>query len=72
MPETPLMTTVEAAVFVRLSRRTLEDYRTKGTGPTYRRLGKKIYYRSGDLDAWIDARAFNSTSEYPAAQAANG
>ena len=70
MTETPLLTTVEAAAFVRLSRRTLEDYRTKGTGPTYRRLGKKIYYRSEDLNAWIDDRAFTSTSEYPAAQAA--
>ena len=58
MTETPLLTTVEAAAFVRLSRRTLEDYRTKGTGPTYRRLGKKIYYRPEDLNAWIDDRAF--------------
>ena len=66
MTETPLLTTAEAATFVRLSRRTLEDYRTKGTGPTYRRLGKKIYYRPEDLNNWIDARAFTSTSEYPA------
>ena len=68
MTDSPLLTTVEAGAFVRLSRRTLEDYRTKGTGPTFRRLGKKIYYRTEDLNAWIDDRAFTSTSEYPPAQ----
>ena len=66
MTEMPLLTTPEAAAILRLSRRTLEDYRTKGNGPTYRRLGKKIVYRPEDLNAWIDARAFTSTSEYPA------
>ena len=70
MSDSPLLSTVEAAAVLRLSKRTLEDFRTKGTGPTYRRLGKKIYYRPEDLNAWIDDRAFTSTSEYPAAQAA--
>ena len=70
MSDSPLLSTVEAAAVLRLSKRTLEDYRTKGNGPTFRRLGKKIYYRSEDLTTWIDDRAFTSTSEYPAAQAA--
>ena len=70
MTETPLLTTIEAAAVLRLSKRTLEDYRTKGTGPTFRRLGNKIYYRREELDAWIDDRAFSSTSEYPAVHAA--
>ena len=65
MAETPLLTTVEAATFLRLSRRTLEDFRTKGTGPSFRRLGKKIFYRPEDLDSWVDERTFTSTSEYP-------
>ena len=69
MPETPLKTTPEAAIRVRLSERTLEDYRTKGIGPTFIKLGRKVFYRPEDLDAWIATRAFTSTSEYPPAQA---
>jgi len=70
MPETPLLTTPESAKRIRLSERTLEDYRTKGIGPTFIKLGRKVFYRPEDLDAWIDGRAFSSTSEYPAHAAA--
>lgn len=60
----PLMNTRQAAAYVGLSPRTLEDLRTKGGGSAYRRLGNRVLYRPDDLDAWIDSRAFNSTSEY--------
>ena len=61
----PLMNTRQAAAYVGLSPRTLEHLRTKGGGSAFRRLGNRVLYRSADLDAWIDSRAFNSTSEYP-------
>ncbi|MCZ6900450.1 MAG: hypothetical protein O7F74_09450, partial [Bacteroidetes bacterium] len=35
-------------------------------GPTFIKLGRKVFYRPEDLDAWINARSFTSTSEYPA------
>jgi transposase len=66
----PLMNTRQSAAYVGLSPRTMEDHRIKGTGATFRRLGNRVLYRLEDLDAWIDARAFSSTSEYPVAQAA--
>ncbi len=66
----PLKNTPQAAEQVKLSPRTLEDYRTKGGGPKYRRLGKRILYRPEDLDEWVDARAFVSTSQYPQKQKA--
>lgn len=66
MPETPILTTTEAAPKVGQSPRTLEDWRTKGIGPKFVKLGRKVFYRPEDLDAWIEERAFTSTSEYPA------
>ncbi|MBT3069263.1 helix-turn-helix domain-containing protein [Rhodomicrobium sp. Az07] len=63
-----LLTTVEAAAFLRLSPRTLEDMRVTGTGPRYFKLGpgkrSKVVYRKEDLEAWFTRFGFNSTSEY--------
>ena len=66
----PLMNTRQAATYVGLSPRTMEDLRTKGGGSVYRRLGKRVFYRLEDLDAWIDVRSYKSTSEYPNTQEA--
>ena len=60
-----LLTTIEAAAHVRLSKRTLEEFRQKGGGPKFRKLARKVYYRQSDLDDWVDPRSFRSTSEYP-------
>lgn len=55
-----LLTTTEAAGVLRLSPRTLEDYRGrgKGYGPRYLALSRNcIRYRHSDLMAWAEARA---------------
>ena len=62
--ESPFLTTIEAATYVGLSRRTLEKMRTAGNGPIYRKHGRYVRYHIGDLDAWSTARRTNSTSEY--------
>lgn len=62
--ESPFLTTVEAATYVCLSRRTLEKMRTAGNGPIYRKHGRYVRYHIADLDAWSTARRTNSTSEY--------
>jgi len=62
--ESPFLTTVEAATYVCLSRRTLEKMRTAGDGPAYRKHGRYVRYHIDDLDAWSTARRTNSTSEY--------
>lgn len=46
--------TDEAALFLGLSRRTLEKHRTYGTGPAYRKLGGRVVYALADLEAWAD------------------
>jgi hypothetical protein len=63
-----LLTTVEAAEYLRLSPRTLEDMRVTGNGPRYFKLGpgrrSKVVYRRDDLDAWAQNFEFTSTSQY--------
>ena len=36
-----------------VSVRTLQDWRTKGAGPAYSRLGRRIAYDIADLDAFL-------------------
>lgn len=48
-----------------LSVSTLAKMRLSGFGPTYSKLGRRVVYRLEDLEAWIAANKFKSTSEYP-------
>ena len=54
MPE-PLLTTAEAAAYLHLAVQTLCDWRWRGHGPAYIRLGRRIRYRPEVLDAWLAA-----------------
>lgn len=48
-----LLTPKQAASFLQVSEKTLEKWRTKGTGPKFRRLGHRmVRYQQSDLDAW--------------------
>ena len=49
-----------------LSISTLAKMRLSGDGPTYSKLGRRVVYRPADIDAWVTANQFRSTSEYPA------
>ena len=53
----PYLNTDQAAHFLSLSRRTLQTYRTKGTGPVWRRHSRIVQYHIDDLIAWSEARA---------------
>jgi excisionase family DNA binding protein len=57
-----IMTTAEAARYVRLGRPTLERLRVSGKGPIYVKLGRSVRYRKADLDAWLESRATRSTA----------
>ena len=58
-----LLTQPESAEELRLSERTLERHREAGTGPKFVKLGRRIFYRRADLQAWIADRTCRSTSE---------
>lgn len=66
--ERHFLTTAEAAEYLRLKRRTLEDMRVTGVGPRYYKMGPgrmaRVVYRKVDLDTWVERFSFGSTSEY--------
>lgn len=60
---TDILTTIEAARYVRLGKPTLERFRLTGEGPRYCKLGGAVRYRRADLDAWLESHLTSSTSE---------
>jgi hypothetical protein len=47
--------TVQAAEFLAVSPRTLEDWRYRGGGPLFRKIGRMVRYTVRDLIAFADA-----------------
>ena len=45
------------------SERTLQGWRSRGFGPRFLKLGRRIVYRRRDLDAWLAGRERASTSD---------
>ncbi len=63
-----LLTETEAAKLLGFSIRTLQKWRMSGDGPKFVRMSARaIRYRRQDLDAFIEARVKQSTSDYAAA-----
>jgi len=65
--EKTYLRSAEAAEYMRLSPRTLEDMRCTGCGPKYYKTGpgpkSHVLYTKQDLDAWLEERHVRSTSE---------
>ncbi len=66
--EDMLLTTREAARYVRLGTSTLERKRLDGTGPPFVKLGTgkraRVVYRRSELERWLLGLSFVSTSQY--------
>lgn len=58
---TELLTTAEAADYLRLSPMTLKHWRQQKKGPPWGQMGRNIVYRRRDLDKYIDQQ-FNLSS----------
>lgn len=43
----------EAAAYLGLSRKTLDNYRSAGVGPDYYKTGR-VQYRVADLEDWLE------------------
>ena len=51
--------------------RTVETWRTEGSGPPFVRLGaRRVAYRLSDVEAWAASRTFKSRAAEMAQQAA--
>lgn len=63
------LTTDDAAQMLSLSPRTMERLRVSGGGPKFFKAGpgkrSRVLYGKSDLIKWLEARCFDSTSEYP-------
>ncbi len=60
---TRYLRTYDAALFLRLSARTMEKHRCCGTGPVYRKLGGRVVYALSDLEDWANRGIVSSTSD---------
>ena len=58
-----LFRTPDAARYLALAESTLEKARLTGGGPRFARLGRVVVYDVRDLDAWVEVRKAESTSE---------
>lgn len=59
---TNLRTPSDVAATYGMETSTLAQWRYKGYGPKFVKLGRKIFYRQQDIDAFIDANVHQSTS----------
>jgi hypothetical protein len=57
-----LLTTDEAAVWLRLKPHTLENMRWQGTGPRFLKHGGRVFYDRRDLKVWSDASRRQSSA----------
>lgn len=52
----PYLTAAEAAKYLRLEERTLNNMRWRDEGPHWRKHGGKVVYHIQDLDGWSRSR----------------
>lgn len=57
------LTTPELAAQLRLHPTTLMIWRTKGRGPAWRKIGKRVLYDEQQVRAWLDSNERHSTRE---------
>ena len=57
------LTTSEAAHYLHVQPATLEQWRWNGRGPNYVKIGRSCRYRQVDLESFLEARVFGSTTE---------
>lgn len=55
----PYLTSGEAAAYLRLEERTLNNMRWRGEGPSWRKHGGRVVYHRDELDNWSRGRDSN-------------
>lgn len=63
--DSPFLNVEEAASYLRISPRALENFRCAGGGPLYRKHGHKIVYHINALEDWSKGREFPDTGGGP-------
>ena len=64
MQNDPIYTPEEAAEVLRIgSERTLERWRTEGTGPAFTKVGHRVFYRASSIASYLDRQTRQHTNE---------
>lgn len=58
-----LLDTVRAAEFLGISKQTMANWRMRGNGPPFIKMGGAVRYKPEDLNSWLDARRERHTTE---------
>jgi predicted DNA-binding transcriptional regulator AlpA len=53
----------ETSSILGLSKRTLQDWRVRGCGPKFVKVGRSVRYRLEDVQAFVNENVHQSTSE---------
>ena len=69
-PIIELLTDQQVSRISGVTPKTLANWRCKGVGPVFCKVGHHIRYRPEDVNAFLNSRVFCSTGEYAAHQAA--
>jgi Helix-turn-helix domain len=74
--DSPFLTIAEAALLLRVNRRTLDNLRWQNDGPPFRRHGGRIIYHRDEVLAWSKQRRARTpstkASQEPPAEGSNG
>ncbi len=62
-PARRLNTEREEAERIGVSVRTIQSWRTKGTGPEFLKLGRAVRYNPRSTDEWLASRVRTSTAD---------
>ncbi|HEX5066189.1 MAG TPA: helix-turn-helix domain-containing protein [Myxococcota bacterium] len=68
-PDAYVLTPCEVAARLRVSPRTVQQWRLKGRGPAFFRAGKHVRYALLDVEAWIAEQVQAASSERVAPKA---
>jgi hypothetical protein len=60
----PLLVEKDAALFLNLSVRTLQNWRVSGRGPCFVKIGRRVQYRLADLEEYVATCIRRSTSDH--------
>ncbi|MGD0624267.1 MAG: helix-turn-helix domain-containing protein [Thermodesulfobacteriota bacterium] len=62
-PPVVLLNQKQASLLLGVTTSTLESWRCKGCGPTYRKIGSLVRYLESDLITYIEGQSRHSTCE---------
>jgi predicted DNA-binding transcriptional regulator AlpA len=62
--ELGLFTPEEVSLMTGLSLATLATWRSRGKGPSYVKIGRKVYYRKQELSKWLEKQIRETGNEH--------